>query len=55
MHGPISATAVHRAREYPDDLYCDFGILVCMSFCLLVDTKQSTNKDHLSSKRHWDR
>ena len=55
MPGPIRATAVNRAREYPDELYCDNGILFCKSCCLSVDTKQSTIKDHLSSKRHLDR
>ena len=38
MPGAIRATAVNRTREYPDELYCDNGILLCKS----VDTKQST-------------
>ena len=51
---PIRATAVNRTREYTDQLYCDNSILFYKSCCLSVDTKKSTIKDHLSSKRRLD-
>ena len=51
---PVSKiTAENRVKQFPDDLYCDDGILFCKFCCHSIDiVRVNTIKDHLCSKTH---
>ena len=53
-------TAEERAKQFPEDLYADGGMLFFLLFPPFCEhsvdfTHVDTVKDHLKSKKHWKR